>query len=436
MYFSLTSVLTAGLSFTTLVAAAPTTLATDNSFSVEQIKNTKYSRNGPLALAKVYKKYNATLPEGLAATVKKIKNVPKRRSSGSATTTPNEGDSEWLTPIQIGSPPKTFNLDFDTGSSDLWVFSSDTKGVSGHATYNPDQSNSSKKLTGATWSIKYGDGSSSSGDVYTDKVTVGGLTVSAQAVEAAKTVSDTFTAETDLDGLLGLAFSSINTVTPNKQKTFFDSATSQLGSKLFTADLKQDAAGKYNFGFIDASAHTGSIAYTEVDNSQGFWTFTSPGYAVGTGPISKSPITGIADTGTTLLMLPSAVNEAYYSQVEGAQYSSSAGGYVFSCDATLPAFTFGVGDAEFTIPAKFMNYAPLQGSFSKRAFGAEGEDFQGEFGNAFEGLGGQSSNLCMGGLQPSDDIGVNIFGDIALKAAFVVFDGGNSRLGWAKKTLS
>lgn len=434
---SFSFVLTAGLSLTTIAIAAPTARAAGNSFSVEQVKNTKFSRNGPLALAKVYRKYNATLPEGLAAMVKKIKNANKRRSSGSATTTPNEGDSEWLTPVQIGSPAKTFNLDFDTGSSDLWVFSTETttQGISGHTLYNPNTSNTSKKLTGASWSISYGDGSSSAGDVYLDKVTIGGLSVSSQAVEAAKTVSDTFTSETDLDGLVGLAFSSINTVKPNAQKTFFDSASSQLASKVFTADLKQDAAGKYNFGYIDSSAHTGTIAYTPVDNSDGFWAFTSSGYSIGTNTLNSSPITGIADTGTTLLMLPSAVNEAYYSQVEGAQYDSSAGGYVFSCDATLPAFNFAVGTTKFTIPAKYMNYASLEGSYSKRSDWGQEDDIGEDFGDAFGGFQ-DSSNLCFGGLQPSDSIGINIFGDIALKAAFVVFDGENTRLGWAAKSTS
>lgn len=33
-------------------------------------------------------------------------------------------DLEWLCPIKIGTPAKTYNLNFDTGSSDLWVVGS------------------------------------------------------------------------------------------------------------------------------------------------------------------------------------------------------------------------------------------------------------------------------------------------------------------------
>lgn len=43
---------------------------------------------------------------------------------------------------------------------------------------------------------------------------------------------------------------------------------------------------------------------------------------------------------------------------------------------------------------------------------------------------------CFGGLQPSTSIGINIFDDVALKAAFVVFSADTPSLGWAAKTLT
>lgn len=73
--------------------------------------------------------------------------------------------------------------------------------------------------------------------MYTDKVTVGGLTVASQAVEVAQKVSSSFTADSTIDGLLGLAFSTLNTVSPTPQKTFFDNAKASLDSPVFTADL-------------------------------------------------------------------------------------------------------------------------------------------------------------------------------------------------------
>lgn len=80
--------------------------------------------------------------------------------------------------------------------------------TAGHAVYIP--SADAELLSGYTWDISYGDGSSASGDVYLDYVNVGGVTATSQAVEAAETISSEFEQDAS-DGLMGLAFSSINT---------------------------------------------------------------------------------------------------------------------------------------------------------------------------------------------------------------------------------
>jgi aspergillopepsin I len=116
----------------------------------------------------------------------------------------------------------------------------------GHSVYNPSSSGTLKN--GYTWNISYGDGSGASGNVYSDKVVVGGVTATSQAVEAATSISSEFQQDTDNDGLLGLAFSSINTVQPQAQTTFFDTVKSTLAKPLFTADLKKGTAGSYGFG--------------------------------------------------------------------------------------------------------------------------------------------------------------------------------------------
>jgi hypothetical protein len=286
-----------------------------------------------------------------------------------------------------------------------WVFSTETPSseVEGQALYSPGSSSSAQLLSGYSWSITYGDGSSSSGDVYDDVVSVGGVSFASQAVESAQQVSSQFSSDTASSGLLGLAFSSINTISPTSQNTFFDNVKSSLASPLFTANLLKGEPGTYDFGYIDSSKYTGSISYTPVNTANGFWEFTGSGYAVGSGSFQSLQIDAIADTGTTLLLVPDAVVSAYYAKVSGAKYDSSQGGYTFPCKSTLPSFTFGVGSYRGVIPGSYMNYSPV------------------------------TSTTCFGGIQSDSGIGFSIYGDILLKAQFVVFDGGNTRLGFANK---
>ncbi|KAK3387890.1 aspartic-type endopeptidase-like protein [Podospora didyma] len=380
--------------------------------SFKQARNPNYVFNGAMSMYKTYLKYGVPAPDHLVKAVASFKaeELQKRAANkGSAAAVPiDEFDIAYVTPVSIGTPPQTLNLDFDTGSSDLWVFSSllPTSQRRGQEIYTPTKSTTASLLTGHTWSITYGDGSASRGTVYIDNFTVGGLEAKGQAVQAAQQVSTSFTSETQIDGLVGLGFSSLNTVNPKGQLTYFDNIKAGLEKPVFTADLKFHAAGSYDFGFVDKAKYKGEITYVPVNTNPGYWTFISGGFAVGNGSFTETSISGIADTGTTLAYLPNTVVNAYYKQVSGATNSRSYGGYVFPCTSTLPSFTFGVGAAKITIPAEYINY----------------------------GKASASSSQCFGGIQSSSGLGINIWGDVALKSAFVVFDGSTPpTLGWAAK---
>ncbi|KAK0651035.1 aspartic peptidase domain-containing protein [Cercophora newfieldiana] len=403
-----------------------TTVLADSDFtsgsgrvSIKQVRKTASAPfNGALSIYQTYLKYGAPVPDYLSQAVSHIAAenaaVLKKRAAttGSAATIPVDPDIDiaWVTPVTIGTPPQTLHLDFDTGSSDLWVFSSHLPAnqIRGQALYSPPKSTTSKLMVNHTWSITYGDNSNSQGTVYTDNFTVGGLTVEAQAIEAATRVSAQFTREEALDGLLGLGFSSMNTVRPKAQLTFFDNIKDKLEKPLFTVDFKHKAEGTYDFGYIDPAKHTSNFTYTDITVSPGYWLWTSPGFSVGTEAWTASSIRGIADTGTTLLYLPTAVANAYYKAIPGASNSRTYGGYVFPCNTAPPPFHFGLGSEKFTIPGKFINYGPAS-------------------------LG---SNTCFGGIQSSANVGINIWGGVALKAGLVVFEAGEKpRMGFANKDL-
>ena len=68
-------------------------------------------------------------------------------------------------------------VDFDTGYSDLFLSGKDCGDTcSGHTAYDTSKSSSAQDL-GQQFSLKYGDGSTVSGEVFSDTVSIGGLTV-------------------------------------------------------------------------------------------------------------------------------------------------------------------------------------------------------------------------------------------------------------------
>lgn len=136
-----------------------------------------------------------------------------------------------------------------------------------------------------------------------------------------------------------------------------DAIAEGLPQKLFTSSLKYHKAGTYDFGQIDSSKYTGSITYTAIDNSQGFWMATPSSYSVGSGASKTGNLQGIFDTGTTLIYADDAVVSAYYAQVKGASNSATYGGYVFPCSATLPSFTLNIAGRANTVPGTYINYA-------------------------------------------------------------------------------
>lgn len=402
-------------------------------FRVRTVYNENYSPigKGPRALARVHQKYGVGMSDGLVATLHTItekmatlhpprspKN-PWRRNADNITAGAGKGevsarpelfDIEYLAPVEIGTPPQTLNLNFDTGSSDLWVFSSETPKTqqNGHRLYNINASTTSSKIDGASWSIRYGDGSSSGGNVYRDVVSVGGLSVKDQAVESATRVSSSFTEDAASSGLLGLAFDHINQVKPTAVKTFFSNAMASLAMPLFSANLKKGEAGNYNFGFIDQTEFHGDLSFVDVNTTDGFWKFQTNSFTIG-NTTADAPHEAIADTGTTLLMVPPAITKAYYSQIPNAVDSWNVGGYTFPCNSTLPDLTLHIGGYKAVIDGHFVNYAPVDST---------------SFDNA---------TVCFGGVQSSAGFPFAIYGDIFFKAQFTVFHGGDLKLGFAPK---
>ena len=95
--------------FTAVTYATP--LTKRNRFTVHQTISKSSRRHGPVALAHVYRKYGKSVPTHIADAAANI------NTNDSVAATPSLGDEEYDSIVTIGG--QNFNLDFDTGSSDL-----------------------------------------------------------------------------------------------------------------------------------------------------------------------------------------------------------------------------------------------------------------------------------------------------------------------------
>ncbi|KAL8280216.1 hypothetical protein RQP46_007330 [Phenoliferia psychrophenolica] len=127
-----------------------------------------------------------------------------RRSFGTEPLVNYRNDVEYYGLISMGTPAQKMAVDFDTGSSDLWV--PGTGNNCNSYTFN-ETASSTYSTAGAPFAIQYGSGAVS-GKVATDTVSVAGLTVASQGFGDVTTCSSQFQGSA-AGGILGLAFSSI-----------------------------------------------------------------------------------------------------------------------------------------------------------------------------------------------------------------------------------
>ncbi|KAG7530340.1 hypothetical protein FFLO_05112 [Filobasidium floriforme] len=338
---------------------------------------------------------------------KREENLAKRAAAGEALTA-EQGGSYWQGPISIGTPGQSFQMDFDTGSSDIWVPGTNCNGCPGNK-YNPSSSSTARNQN-RNFQISYGDGSMTSGTVYTDSVNVAGITARNQGVGYATSVSSTTGAT--FDGLVGMAYSSIATTNTN---TFFTTLINQgaVNSPVFSFALSQSGAELY-LGGTDSAKYSGSITYTPV-TQQAYWTVTQNAATVNGKQVVGSR-GSVIDTGTTLIYTNAADAQAFYGGFGSAKplssfgYSGYDGYYAIPCNGNT-AISLTYGGRAFSIPYSIFTQQGYVGS-----------------------SGG--TQYCVGSLVGSGGLGMGntwLTGDAFLQAVYAVFDQGQNRVGFATK---
>jgi hypothetical protein len=260
-------------------------------------------------------------------------------------------DAQFYGDITLGTPPQTFKVIFDTGSSNLWVAAYNCSLSCGlHARYDPTKS-STYTPDGRVFNIDYASGPVS-GWVEKDVVNVGGLTynqtfamvTNASGLGAAFLIGQ-------FDGILGLAFKSISV---DSIPPFFQELVQSgvLDDNVFAFYLDSDGqSGELELGGVDPAHFSGSLQKVPL-SSDTYWEVVLDNIQLnGYGNVTNVT-KAVFDTGTSLLAGP--VSEvAAIAKLVGATLFLN-GEYTVDCTKipTMPDLSITVGGQTYVLTAK------------------------------------------------------------------------------------
>ncbi|KAK4513129.1 poly(A)-binding protein binding protein [Mucor velutinosus] len=318
----------------------------------------------------------------------------------------NYMNAQYYGEIQLGSPPQTFTVVFDTGSSNLWVPSTHCSSIACflHKRYDSQKSQTYAE-NGTEFSIRYGTGALE-GFISHDQLNLGGIKIEDQGfAESVKEPGFTF-AFAKFDGILGLGYDTISvqhTVPPFYHMVNRDLIDEPLFSFwLNDAGEEGAAGGELIFGATDPSHYSGELIWSDV-RRKGYWEITMEDIKFAGESIELDPVGAAIDTGSSLLVAPTTIADLINHEL-GAE-KNWAGQYIVDCAKIpdLPEFCFVFSGQDFCLTA---------------------EDYI---------LNVQ--NQCISGFMgmdiPEPAGPLWIVGDVFLRKFYSVYDLGNNRVGLA-----
>lgn len=213
--------------------------------------------------------------------------------------------------IEIGTPPQKFKVVLDTGSSNLWVPSSECGSIACylHSKYDSSSSSTYKK-NGTDFEIRYGSGSLS-GFVSEDTVKIGDLKLEHQQFAEATSEPGLAFAFGRFDGILGLGFDaiSVNKIVPPFYNMLNQKKIDEPVFAFYLGDANKEGQNSVaTFGGVDKDHYTGELVKLPL-RRKAYWEVDFDSIALGDNVAELDNTGVILDTGTSLIALPSTLAE-------------------------------------------------------------------------------------------------------------------------------
>lgn len=344
--------------------------------------------------------------------------IPRRRQIGGdiASLTHDRSGYGSVVTVGEGKNAQSFNIVFDTGSADFWLYSTlflepdRFEGNVSHSIYDPFNSTTAKPSDQVFINI-YGLGNAS-GVVFLDTVSFAGFELKNQPVEAAMFTDPDFLDPQDfeLDGIFGLYALGPTAVFPPPRdmilKNMFFGGSNVPEEKVFTALLTRpgEPDGFFTFGFIDEEVignmtiNFTPLIQTTNKNITSFWAVSTPVAIINGEPLANENGFSVVDTGTTLILLPDNILPAIYKPLNGV-FDNKTGLWLFPANFTesqLPSVNLPIGEFNLTLK-------PNDIIFDNTTF----------------------PGLIIGSIQPTGGLGISVYGDIWLRNVYAIFDMGS-----------
>jgi hypothetical protein len=208
-------------------------------------------------------------------------------------------NTQYFVDVTVGTPAQTFTVIPDTGSSNLWIYSSTCNSLvcKQHDRYDATKSKTYTK-DGKSFAISYGSGDIS-GFQSTDVAQLGGATANMGFGEISAVKGVAFYAS-QMDGILGLAYDSISV---NNLPTFVTSHN--IADKSFAFYLHTDTEKSYMTipGYDTQAINNQQFTFHDVVEKK-YFSLKLTGLKQGSTFIDAGNYKAVIDSGTSVLVGP------------------------------------------------------------------------------------------------------------------------------------